>query len=102
MTTALWGVLLLTLAGGAHAADGRAGARAPLPHVNAPIALSRATPTQSRIGSPAKTARPSQSAEPTSENYKADMATCRSMVDMQRSACEHEMHAARVQGLYHE
>ena len=94
MTTALWGVLLLTLAGGAHAADGRAGARAPLPHVNAP--------TQSRIGSPAKTARPSKSAEPTSENYKADMATCRSMADMQRSACEHEMHAARVQGLYHE
>ncbi|HEY9380997.1 MAG TPA: hypothetical protein VIQ01_07095 [Burkholderiales bacterium] len=28
MTTALWGVLLLTLAGGAHAADDRAGARA--------------------------------------------------------------------------
>ena len=101
MTTALWGVLLLTLAGGAHA-DDRAGARAPLPHVNAPIALSRAIPTQSRIGSPAKTARPSKSAEPTSENYKADMATCRSMVDMQRSACEHEMHAARAQGLYHE
>ena len=102
MTTALWGVLLLTLAGGAHAADDRAGARAPQPQVSPPTTISRAAPTQSRIGSPAKTARPSKSAEPTSENYNADMASCRSMAGMQRSACEHEMHAARAQGLYHE
>lgn len=102
MTTALWGVLLLTLAGGAHAADARAGARAPQPQISAASAVSRADPTQNRANSPAKTARPSKSAEPASENYKVDMAECRSMAGTQRSACEHEMRAARAQGLYRE
>ena len=102
MTTALWGVLLLTLAGGAHATDNGVGARAPQPDTNPPITNSRAHPTQSRSGSTATPAQQSKSAGRSSENYKADMAECHSMIGTQRSACEHEMHVARAQGLYRE
>ncbi len=100
MTQALWGVLLLSLAGGTHAAVDRVEARAPQPTSQVTIANSRAAPTQVRADASAKKVQRSKSADPTSENYKAEMAECRSMTGPHRSACEREMHAARAEGLY--
>lgn len=102
MTQALWGLLLLSLAGGTHAAVDRTEARAPQAGSHAAIVNSRVTPTQVRSEASAQKAQRSKSADPASENYNAEMAECRSMSDAHRGACEREMHAAHAEGLYRE